>query len=123
VISGNNTLIARAARMVWTCNPFSGATPTGNANGAARPATGALAAINSAAAGLATDGVPAWTDCWPAGVIAGISTQHERSVPWAWNIAAERASEAANANQRPRPLVNTFLPTSSSLMSLFLDYR
>ena len=32
VISGNITLIARAAQMVLTCNPSSGVTPRGNAN-------------------------------------------------------------------------------------------
>ena len=44
VISGNITLMARAAQMVLTCNPSSGATPAGNANWNSGAATGALAA-------------------------------------------------------------------------------
>jgi len=32
-------------------------------------------------------------------------------------MAAETTSEAANANQRPPPLANTFLPTNSTLVS------
>ena len=61
VISGNITLMARAAQMVLTCNPSSDATPAGNANSSASAATGALAANNSASAGLATDGALAGT--------------------------------------------------------------
>lgn len=32
-------------------------------------------------------------------------------------MAAETTSEAANANQRPRPLANTRVPTNSTLVS------
>src|SRR5512143_2757304 len=78
VISGNMTLMARAAQMVLTCNPFSDATPAGNANGTAALATGALAASNAAAsAGPATFGAPAGTDARSVGLAAaGVSMQH-----------------------------------------------
>jgi hypothetical protein len=81
VISGNITLIARAARMVWTCNLSSGATPGGNANwkfGAAAAAAGALAANRSASVGLATVGAVAGADTWLFGAAAG-AAQHRDS--------------------------------------------
>jgi hypothetical protein len=83
VISGNITLMARAARMVWTCNPFSGATPGGNANWKFAAATGALAANKSACAGLAVNGVLVGADPWAVGVAVGISTRRGASVLWA----------------------------------------
>ena len=97
--------------------PFLRCDAAGNANGTSRLATGALAATNSASAGLATYGAPAGTDPWPVGVTAGISTQHGGSVPWAWSMTAQTATEAANANNRPRPLANRSLPTNSTLLS------
>jgi hypothetical protein len=118
VIWGNSTLIARAAQMVWICKPSSGATPGGNANGTSRLATGALAATSSAAAGLAVfvDGAVAGTAAPAAGVAAGVLRQHGCWVPWAWNMAAETATETATASQRPRPLANKALLTDSNVL-------
>src|ERR1700754_2862465 len=106
VISGNITLMARAARIVWTCNPCSGAMPAGNANWKPGVATGALAAHNSASVGLATFGAPAGADPWAVGVSCGISARLGASVLWAYNMAPETTTVAAPANQRPRPLAN-----------------
>src|SRR5215207_2173271 len=72
VTSGNITLMARAAQMVLTCKPSSGAMPAGSENDMLGFATGALAASSSASAGVATDGGPAaGTDGWAAGGGAG----------------------------------------------------
>ena len=117
VISGNITLMARAAQMVLTCNPSSDATPAGKANWKSRAATGALAANNSGSAGVAAYGGLAGTDSGLVGDTAAFSTQHGVYVLWAWSMAPETAIEAANANQRPRPLANRSLPTNSTLLS------
>jgi hypothetical protein len=76
VISGNITLMARAAQMVLTCNPSSGATPADYANWKSRAAKGALSTNNSASAGVATDGALAGTDSRVVGATAAFSTQH-----------------------------------------------
>src|ERR1700741_5076990 len=60
-----------------------------------------------------------FADAFSAGFAAGVSTQHGGFVPWMQTMATETVSEAANANQRPRPLANTFLflLTDSTLVS------
>src|ERR1700743_1229193 len=97
VICGNNTLIARAAQMVLTCNPFSGATPTGSTNWNCWAATGASAVSKCVSAAVATWGAPAsagraifgWLTGAGLGLVDaaaavadGVLTQHRDSVVW-----------------------------------------
>jgi hypothetical protein len=76
--------------MVLTCNPFSGATPTGNENWKFCAVAGALAANDCASAGLAMCGGAAGGAGRGLGagralgaVAAAFFTQHGGSVPWA----------------------------------------
>ena len=83
-------LMARAAQMVWTWSPCSGATPGESSNSKSWAPTGALAASSSDSRAVATNGVPVG-----AGPAAGaVSTaefgagtdadaQHGASLPWA----------------------------------------
>src|SRR3977135_423734 len=66
VISGNNTLMARATRIVSTCSLPSGATPGGNSKGKG-VAAGAFAANLSTSAGLATYGAAGGGESWTVG--------------------------------------------------------
>src|SRR5580693_1712876 len=70
---------------------------------------GALAGADPGSFGFA--------DAFSVGLVVGVSTQHGGFVPWMQTIATEMVSEAANANQRPRPLANTFPLTNSTLVS------
>jgi hypothetical protein len=83
LISGNITLIARATQIVWICNLFSDATPAGNANWKPCPATGALAANNSASVGVATFAALGGTAFSVVGAAAAASGLRRGSVPWA----------------------------------------
>jgi len=90
VIWGNSRLMARAAQMVLTCSPFSGATPAGNANWKLCAAAGASAANDCASAGLAMRGAVAGGAGGELGAGSGLGAiaaaffmQHGGSVLWA----------------------------------------
>lgn len=68
------------------------------------------------ARGAPAGGALAGADGEAAGATAEARTQHGASVCWAYSIPPETASKAAIANQRPRPLANTFMRTNSTLM-------
>ena len=74
LISMNIRLMARAAQMVWTCSPSSGATPRGKATLKSWAAMGALAASSSASVGVSpTCAALATAVGGPAGATADIS--------------------------------------------------
>src|SRR6478735_3478495 len=77
----------------------------------------ALAANNSASAGMATFGAAVGAASEVVGATAAVCRQHGVSGLWAYSMPAETASEAATANQRPRPLANRFLLTDGTLLS------
>src|ERR1700734_977586 len=99
VICGNNRLIARAAQIVLTCNPFSGATPAGNENWKLCAAAGASAANECASAAVAICGVAgagaggagcrSATGLGLGAAAVGFVPQHGGSMLWAERIAAE----------------------------------
>src|SRR5260370_14223975 len=72
VISGNNTLMARATRIVWICSLSSGATPGGNSKGIG-VAAGAFAPNLSTSAGIPTYGRAAGGADLTGGVGCGLA--------------------------------------------------
>src|ERR1700753_1790513 len=94
VICGNSRLMARAAQIVLTCRPFSGATPAGSAKVKLWAAGGASAVNDFISAALATrsggacatGGAGSGDGCWCATGLAlgaaatGFTSQHGVSV-------------------------------------------
>lgn len=105
-------LMARAAQMVWTWSPCSGARPGDNSNSKSAAGTGALATRSSASLELAAGGMATGTE-----ELVGLGADTEEpdgaGLLWAPNMAAETATDAATANQRPRPLAKTLFTEDS----------
>src|SRR5882757_3523204 len=134
-ISGNAALILRAAKMVLTCRPLSGATPTGNVRSTVRHLD---AETNWPGAELELDCPSDVTDESATGAAATISKQHTATVsttgatlpttgsaasgwtsaPTAKNTAAGAMTAASSTGDLRRSLANSCRPTDSTVYQI-----